>query len=127
MLGWQLRYGPHEKFLARLAEQKGVHGAEKAAARMAERPQLHEDLRDVWQAWQHLNETRASGFGGAEAVPLSSIAAWLDMHSVPMRWRPWWTRLLLAMEATFLEHVRKKPNGDPGDGAGREQRAAGRA
>ncbi len=120
MLSWALRHGKHEGFLERLAQQKGVHGADKAAETLATRPILYDDLQDVWRAWHQLNATRTTGFG-TNPIAIAEIAAWLELHDVPVRWRPWWTRLLLAMDACFLKQIRSKPNGDAGDGPGSER------
>lgn len=121
MLSWALRHGKHERFLERLAQQKGVHGADKAAETLTTRPTLHQDLQDVWHAWHYLSMTRTAGFAAVNAIPLADMVAWLDVHGVPVRWRPWWVRLLLAMDATYLQHARRPANGDAGDGPGSER------
>lgn len=109
VLSWVLQHGKNEAFLQRIKAQ-GL-GSPKA---LESKPELLEDLRDVWNGWHHLNGTRRIG-SSVSPLAMADVLAWLEIHGVPRHQRPWWSRMFAAMDSVFLAWVRKKKEAAHGD------------
>lgn len=49
---------------------------------LTDEPELFEDVKWVWNAFQLLNDTRNYGFGGPVRVTMSDVAALLHMRGI---------------------------------------------
>lgn len=76
------------------------------------RPELYADLIPVWNTFMELNNSRDIGMSGPSGLRASDVAACLDLGGIhDADTRSEWYRLIRALDATFLEHVRTKQNG----------------
>jgi hypothetical protein len=66
------------------------------------RPDLYEDLADVWSAFVALSATRPGGFGPG-AIPFTEIDAWLRLHGVTRQTeKEEFVYLIRALDRTWL-------------------------
>jgi len=84
------------------------------------RPELYEDLIEVWEAFQDLSACRTCGFG-PNPIAWDQMYAWLRVHEVnDVEVRKDFCRLIMAMDRVFLEHASKDAEsgdrGKPGTG-----------
>jgi hypothetical protein len=95
-------------------EQRAARG-EKIAV-LENRPDVFEDLTEVWEAFWELAETRPAGFGPG-AIPFAEIVAWLNLHGVTRRQdREDYAYLIRALDRAWLnrwcnEHGEKGKSG----------------
>jgi hypothetical protein len=67
------------------------------------RPDLYEDLADVWTAFVELNATRSIGFGPGP-ITFAEIDAWLRVHGVTVPGdKEEYAYLIHALDQTWLK------------------------
>lgn len=72
---------------------------------MEERPYLFHDNEEFYAAFSFLSFFRPSGFS-VQAIPLSEIKAFMDIHKV--RDRITFLRRIVAADMGFIEAIREK-------------------
>ncbi len=102
-----MAYGPILPALQRQA-QRG-----EPTPALDRRPELYEDLQDVWAAFVQLCETRPCGFGPG-AIPFQEIEAWFRLHE-PGGWdKQEFAYLIRALDRAWLkgqeQHGKTEPH-----------------
>lgn len=82
-------------FRAAIAAETGI---ESVAPN--DRPEVYDELFEVWRGFQDLNLRRAIHFGGVGAIPFVEIATYCELFEVRERSR--FVRLVCAMDREFL-------------------------
>jgi len=74
-----------------------------------ERPELFEDLYDVWFAFFELTGSRPVGFGGAGPIPYNVVSDYMNENEIyAVDFRDWFRRMIAALDRALLE---EKNNG----------------
>jgi hypothetical protein len=77
-LRWSLKPTARKSsWLQKLAEEEG-----RSFKTLDDRPELHKDLRWIWEAFVYLDRRRPPGFSAPCAIPPSEIKAYCDLLSV---------------------------------------------
>lgn len=83
-------------------------------------PVLYDDLADIAEAYSVLSASRPTGFSGPLPIPLSEVAAYIELYEVADRER--FVRLVRALDDAYLaEHYRKHARAEA---VGERRRAA---
>jgi hypothetical protein len=73
-----------------------------------DKPELYEDLGDVWKAFSELHLTRQSGFGPSALSP-TDVLSWMKIHGyTETEDCVNFYELILAMDVKWLEHAQSK-------------------
>ena len=104
-----MQWGQYVEFLEKLAD-KG-----KVVKAIENRPQLYDDLQDVWRAFTELNCARTTGGFAPNPISLAEIEAWLRLNGIESdETKQEYYQFIRAMDVIFLEHIikRNKDNGN---------------
>ncbi len=72
-------------------------------------PELYEDLEPVWAAFEDLHRSRGTLDGKQQAIAWTEIRAYLDVRGIrDEEEKAELMRLVIALDNSYLEHVRKK-------------------
>jgi hypothetical protein len=85
----------------------------KRVRALKERPQLEEDVQLAWLCFTDLNREREAGFAGPQAIRLTEIAAWMDLHCLRgADVRADFYRLVVAADDAALTWIRERQEED---------------
>ena len=97
-----MSWSEHEGFLKKLAK-KG-----RSSKALSNKPYLHDDLIDVWQAFQDLSRTRTIGML-ANPIQASEIEAWLRMHGITsIEEQSEYYQMIIALDAAWFKWCDEK-------------------
>lgn len=83
--------------------------AEKGRGPLSYRPQIYPDLMAVWEAWQRLSPSRSLGMSAVGGIGFEAIDRYATRYGVEDFEA--FHRLILAMDATYLDHVNTRDDG----------------
>lgn len=91
-------------------------GSGKPVPALSRKPELHDDLLEIWEAFWVLHRTRDIGFGPG-FIKLTEIAAYLELF--PQTRPEFFIRSIQALDRIYLEdyNVKKPKSGKSGTAA----------
>jgi hypothetical protein len=99
-LAWTLKWGDHVKAFELQTKKTGI-----PAGPMKNRPRLHREDVPYYNAFQTCNASRPLGPGGAGAIPISEVLAFLQLVGIAIREeRVKYLHLIQDLDNLALEH-----------------------
>lgn len=104
MLEWNLRWGSEVKTLLEIQASTGV-----TPQGLLEKPALRHDVKDYWEGFWILHNSRGVGFSGPNPISVSEVQAYLCLiEEDRMSERLRILRIVQSMDSAYLSHVAKK-------------------
>jgi len=108
-LAWELEWGPKLDFLKTLQQQYGVE-----PDALKHKPRLKPWVADYYKAFQMLSSSRPIGMGAVGAIPISEMAAYLDLFGIlDHEERELFITMMQALDSVYLKHVNKSAEAKP--------------
>ena len=103
VLGWELQWGDKVEFLETLRKQGNDPDALKI------RPRLRPWVAEYHRAFHTLSASRPVGLGGVGPIPLTELAAYLNLFGVhDYDEREAFIKMIQALDSVYLKHMHEK-------------------
>jgi hypothetical protein len=103
VLEWELEWGPKREFLKTLHQQQGIE-----PDALKHQPRLRPWVVDYYRAFNVLSASRPLGMGAVGSIPVSEIAAYLNLFEVhDYEEREAYVTMIQALDSVYLKRVNK--------------------